>query len=190
MAMAAALVVVGGVAYAAAVTCDGEGDKDPDPGQCRGTKRADVIFGTDGPEVIKALAGNDNVSGHAGNDEIYGDEGNDSVDGFGGNDTIYGGPDGDGSAQGADFAQTNLAGAEDSDTVYGGGGSDWIDAAANDTPGSVDTSFGQKGNDHILAIDNNEDIINCGGGNGDVALVDQEVGLDTTIGCEQVIVED
>src|SRR5215211_2434725 len=102
MAMAAALVVVGGVAYAAAVTCDGEGDRDDDTGECRGTKRADSIEGTDGPEVIKALAGNDNVSGHAGNDEIYGDEGNDSVDGFGGNDTIYGGPDGDGSAQGAD----------------------------------------------------------------------------------------
>ena len=190
MAIAGALVVVGGVAYAAAVTCDGEGDRDDDTGECRGTKRADSIEGTDGPEVIKALAGNDYVVGFDGADEIYLDEGNDLVDAYAGNDTIYGGPDGDGSAQGADFAQTNLEGAEDSDTVYGGGGNDFIDAAEHDTPGSVDTSFGQRGNDHIFAVDNNEDIINCGKGNGDVALVDQEVGLDTTIGCEQVIVED
>ena len=189
LAMAGALVVVGGVAYAAAVTCDGEGDRDDDTGECRGTKRADNIAGTDGPEVIKALAGNDLVVGNGGADEIYLDEGNDLVDAYGGNDTIYGGPDGDGSDE-DDFAGLNLEGAEDSDTVYGGGGNDWIGAAANDTPGSVDSSFGQKGNDHIFAIDNNEDIIDCGGGNGDVALVDQEGGLDTTKGCEQVIVED
>src|SRR5215217_4224623 len=191
LAIAGALVVVGGVAYAAAVTCDGTGDKDPDTGECRGTKRADTIDGTEGPEVIKALAGNDLVVGNGGADEIYGDEGNDLVDAHGGNDTIYGGPDGDGSAEGTDFAtSTNLEGAENSDKVYGGGGNDYIDAAQHDTSGSKDHSYGGRGNDHIFAIDNNKDIINCGKGKGDVALVDQEVGLDTTKGCEQVIVED
>ena len=190
--MAAALVVVGGVAYAAAVTCDGTGDQDPDPGQCTGTSDADItIEGTEGPDTIRALAGNDYVNAYGGNDTVYGDEGNDLVDAHGGNDTIYGGPDEDGSAEGTDFAtSTNLEGAENSDKVYGGGGNDFIDAAQHDTSGSKDHSYGGRGNDHIFAIDNNKDIINCGKGKGDVALVDQEVGLDTTKGCEQVIVED
>jgi len=184
--MAAAMVVAGGVAYAATVVCDGAADRDPDPGQCQGTNEADEIVGTEDPEVIRMLAGNDLVFGHGGNDEIYGDKGNDVVDAMGGNDTIYGGPDGDGSSQGGgQFAVDNLEGGGDSDTVYGNGGSDWIDAAANDTAGSVDISIGGRGNDHIDAGDGNVDIINCGRGK-DVAFID--VGVDTDIkGCEEKI---
>jgi Ca2+-binding RTX toxin-like protein len=185
MAMTGALIVTGGVAFAATfITCDRATDRDPDPGQCQGTNREDLIDGTQETDVIRALASDDFVVGFAGNDEIYGDEGNDIVGGYEGNDTIYGGPDGDGSAIDTSFFVANLEGHEDSDTVYGEGGNDWIDAAAFDTLGSVDSSFGGSGNDRIYAADGNEDIINCGTGTRDRAFIDSE---DTRIrGCERI----
>ena len=184
LAMGTALLMAGGVAWAATFTCDQVGDRDPDPGQCQGTNRADQIQGTDNPEEIRALAGDDFVIGQDGNDELYGDEGNDIVDGYEGNDTIYGGPDNDGSASDTSFFVANLEGQEDSDTVYGGEGSDWIDAAAFDTLGSVDRSYGEEGNDRIYAVDGNVDIINCGPGTRDRAFIDSE---DTRIrGCERI----
>lgn len=141
-------------------------------------------MGTDsGAEQIDALAGADVVDSGDGRDTVYAGRGNDVVDGYHSNDTIYGGSGGDGSAEGTGFTPTNLEGAEESDKVYGGEGDDWIDAAAHDTPGSVDRSFGEEGNDHIYAIDGNEDIIDCGPGAGDV--VRRDVGIDTiTGGCE------
>jgi len=184
LAMGAALLMAGGVAWAATFTCDQTGDRDPDPGQCSGTPNPDEINGTPGTDEIRALAGNDVVSGFDGSDEIYGDEGNDVVDGWPGNDTIYGGPDDDGSAQGTGFDFQNLQGAEGSDTVYGNGGNDWIDAAQNDSPGSEDSSFGGSGNDRIGAVDGNVDIINCGKGTRDRAFIDS---LDVEVtGCERI----
>jgi Ca2+-binding RTX toxin-like protein len=190
MAMAAALVVVGGVAYAATfITCDTPEDQDPDAGQCRGTEEVDSINATESADEVRALAGDDFVDGLGGNDEIYGDKGIDGVEGNPGNDTIYGGPDGDGSANGTDFVTfVNLEGQEGSDTVYGGGGDDYIDAAANDvSTGAVDRSIGGRGNDLIKAVDGNKDIINCGKGKGDVVEFDGG-GIDKRIrGCETKI---
>ena len=42
-AMVTGVLLVGGVAYAASVTCDGTNDQDPDPGECQGTLNADRI---------------------------------------------------------------------------------------------------------------------------------------------------
>jgi Ca2+-binding RTX toxin-like protein len=186
--MVTGVLLVSGVAYALSVQCDGTGDQDPDPGECQGTPNADNISGTFGAEVIKALAGNDVVDPDVGMDEVYGARGNDVVDGYHGRDTIYGGSGNDGSAEGTSFKTptkdtTNLEGGEDSDKVYGGEGDDWIDAAAHDTTGSLDRSYGEEGNDRIYAIDGNEDIINCGPGTDD--LVRRDVGIDTINNCEE-----
>jgi hypothetical protein len=183
--MVTGVLLVSGVAYALSVQCDGTGDQDPDPGECRGTPNADNIEGTDfGAERIDALAGNDVVDGFSGRDEVYGGRGNDVVDGWYSSDTIYGGSGDDGSAEGTSFKDvTNLEGTAGWDKVYGGEGDDWIDAAAYDTSGSVDRSYGEEGNDRIYAIDGNEDIINCGPGTGDI--VRRDVGIDTIINCEE-----
>jgi len=191
VAMAAALFGVSGVAYAMTVQCDGEGDQDPAPGVCLGWGESDNITGTTGSDYIdgqggndriRALAGDDQVfTGGGGKDRVFLDAGNDITDAFGGNDVIYGGPDNDGSAQGASFGNLNLEGAEGSDVVYGEEGDDWIDAAANDTPGSRDRSYGGAGNDQIDAFDGNKDVINCGDGGGDIVREDE---FDTTRNCE------
>lgn len=186
--MGATVVLVSGVAYALTVHCDAPGDQDPDPGECRGTRHSDVINGSSGSDEIRALAGNDRINPHQGNDTVFGGMGKDSVDAHQGNDTVYGGLDGDGGRVGLRFSKfggtVNLEGAEDSDTVYGKEGSDNIDAAATDTTGSFDRSLGGRGNDRIYSVDDNEDIVNCGVGTGDVALIDQ--GIDTPVNCERV----
>jgi len=175
------LVVGSGVALAATITC---GTTNP----CLGTNDPDTITGNNNYNEVYAGAGNDYVRAFSGSDAVFGDEGNDIIDGYAGQDVIRGGPDGDGSALGARFNETNLEGGEDGDTVYGGGGSDWIDAAYADMPSEfpdtppVDESFGGPGNDHIYAVDGNMDMIDCGGGLRDVVYFDK--GLDTIQNCE------
>jgi Ca2+-binding RTX toxin-like protein len=174
VAMAVALVVVGGVAYAlTTIPCDGERDQDAATGSCLGTEDSDKIIGTSGDDRILAMGSRDRV---------FGEGGNDTVDGFGGNDFIYGGPDNDG---GSDPGALNLEGAENNDTVYGGDGNDLIDAANNDTTGSRDRSIGGAGDDEILAADGNKDTINCGDGFDEVTMDDI---LDTQRNCDVVTV--
>lgn len=158
VAISAALVVGSGVALAATFTCT------TDP--CVGTPDPDVITGTPDPEEIQAL------------------EGNDLVDANAGDDTVYGGPDGDGSAQGTARDDLNLEGAGGSDTVLGQGGDDVIDADTNDTSGSFDRSVGGANDDLIYAVDGNEDSVNCGAGRGDVARIDKRI--DSAKECETV----
>ena len=106
---------------------------------------------------------------------IYDGKSKDVMDRFGGKDTSYGGPRGDDSAEGVDFPRfppdkqdiSILEGGEDSDTVYGGPYPNIIDAGRNDNPVKspctrVESSFGGGGNDHIWAVDDHIDIVNCG----------------------------
>jgi Ca2+-binding RTX toxin-like protein len=185
VAMGAALIVGSGVALALTeINCI--------TNPCLGTPDSDNIQGTNDPEEIRALAGDDFVFPQFGNDVVYGDEGSDIVSDNWGNDTIYGGPDGDGNAEGG-----RLDGGEDSDTVYGGGGNDFIDAAAFDEPGAfpntapVDRILGGAGNDRIYAADGNVDKINCGKGRRDRAVIDAgiDTGIDTNDirGCEKIV---
>jgi Ca2+-binding RTX toxin-like protein len=175
--MATAVLVASGVAYALnEIDCDGPGDTDPDPLECRGTLKSDEIDGTQDPQ----------------GEEIRGLAGKDLVDGFDGDDTVYGGPNGDGGPAGlpfSEFGDLNLEGAEDSDTVYGQGGRDNIDAAQNDSPTNVeetfDRSYGGAANDRIYSVDGNEDLVNCGSGEDDVARIDDQ-GIDTATNCETV----
>ena len=54
-AMGVAVLVIGGVAYALSVQCDGAGDQNPNPGICEGTEDADTITGTNNLDRIDAL---------------------------------------------------------------------------------------------------------------------------------------
>ena len=116
---------------------------------------------------------------------MYGGKSNDLIDGFGGKDTNYGGQSGDGSAEGVDSPRfppderdiPNVEGGEDSDTVYGEPGPNFTDAARNDNPlqspfTRVDSRLGGDGNDHIWAVDDHVDIVNCGQGEFDSAYPD------------------
>ena len=189
------MLLVGGVAYALTIECDGTGDQDPAPLICAGTADSDTITGTANGEEIYGEGGNDKISALAGDDLVVTSEGkdrvslgagNDHVDAYGGNDVIYGGPDGDGNTgdPSAPFLGVNLEGAEQSDVVYGEDGDDIIDAATNDTPGARDRSVGGAGNDQINAADGNKDVINCGAGAGDLVVLDEQ---DTQRNCESLV---
>src|SRR5215216_1347018 len=78
--MALALLVAGGVALAATVTCQVGVT-------CNGTTSADTITGTTSNDTIKGLAGNDTISALDGIDKIDGGPNNDTMDGGAGNDT-------------------------------------------------------------------------------------------------------
>jgi hypothetical protein len=60
--MGVALLVAGGGAFAAAITCT--------TNPCVGTRDGDVITGTDSEETIKARAGDDQVSGLGRRDKL------------------------------------------------------------------------------------------------------------------------
>jgi Ca2+-binding RTX toxin-like protein len=78
--MALALLVAGGVALAATLTCQvGVA--------CNGTSSADTITGTTSNDTIKGFGGNDTISALDGIDMINGGPNNDTMDGGAGNDT-------------------------------------------------------------------------------------------------------
>ena len=115
---AAMLLLVSGVAYALTIQCDDGGDQNPDPGECFGTEESDRITGNSYPEVIlsfsgndriSALGGDDSVASARGRDRVFLHGGNDTIDGGEGKDVIHGGPDNDGSAEGATFADLTFS---------------------------------------------------------------------------------
>ena len=167
--MTLATFVVGGVAYALDFTCGGEGDTDPDPGDCRGTTDADSITGTSRTDLIDTLAGNDTVDARAGDDVVIGREGQDTIHGRGGEDDVVG-----------DEGSDTLFGEGGPDTLSGGGGTNlYFGASGPDRIGassvaSVGGTAGEEihggpGNDLIFARDELQDIIDCGGGSDEVA---------------------
>jgi Ca2+-binding RTX toxin-like protein len=78
--MALALLVAGGVALAAPVTCQVGVT-------CKGTSSADTITGTTSNDTIKGLGGNDTISALDGIDKIDGGTQNDTMDGGAANDS-------------------------------------------------------------------------------------------------------
>ncbi len=79
----------------------------------RGTNGADVLAGTDGPDVIMGLGGNDVISGGNAEDVICGGAGNDVLSGGNGADTLLGG-----------FGNDVLSGGNGNDVLIGGPGVD------------------------------------------------------------------
>jgi Ca2+-binding RTX toxin-like protein len=126
-AMGAAVLLASGAAYALSVQCDGAGDQDPDPGQCRGTNQNDVIIGTAQRDIIFALAGFDQVSS------------------LGGQDVLNGGSNAD-----------TLAGGNDNDTYNGAGGPDFLDEFQDTTVSGNDVMNGGGGTDFIQGNDGND----------------------------------
>jgi Ca2+-binding RTX toxin-like protein len=139
----------------------------------------DTSFGGDGDDTLAEFSsetGNDKMNGESGHDFLQGGLGNDVLRGgdddeisvlpcvipkdvcesmFGnqGNDKLYGGPGNDG-----------MEGNEGNDKLFGEEGDDFIDAANDETSGSVDT-------------------VDCGSGIGDSAIVNQN---DKVKNCENI----
>jgi Ca2+-binding RTX toxin-like protein len=84
--IALAVVVAGGVAYAANIAGTGGDDV------LTGTEARDTLNPFGGNDVVYALGGNDDVRHSYGNDKIYGGAGNDTLRGGFDNDEIWGGP--------------------------------------------------------------------------------------------------
>jgi Ca2+-binding RTX toxin-like protein len=106
---AVAVVVGGGVALAATISCDG--------GDCFGTNRSDSIFGTNGHDAVFAKRGADFVSGRESGDNLDGQDGKDHVLGGLGDDWVKGGRHDD-----------TVKGDEGNDRITGGPGHNVIRA--------------------------------------------------------------
>lgn len=144
-AMALAMVIVGGVAWAATIKCE------PRPADCRGTRGDDVLRGTPKGDDIAGLPGDDRIYGFAGSDSFDGDPGEDFVgggfdrdfvDGNSGADTVRGGPGND-----------DLRGGKGEDTLQGGDGDDYLEATifVESETGGVDTVTCGEGVDEVIA---------------------------------------
>jgi hypothetical protein len=113
--------------------CDGR------PATCVGTIGADLILGTDEPDVIVAGRGNDVVHGDAEDDVVCGGPGNDSLMGARGLDRLFGG-EGDDWLFGAPGDDVLDGGEGDHDVLWGGPGFDKL----NGGPGAYDVCMLQR----------------------------------------------
>jgi Ca2+-binding RTX toxin-like protein len=174
--MASTVLLIGGIALAANISCPNGVHKNGYY-YCHGTTSSDVMSGSGSSDRMFGRGGGDTMSGKAALDDLRGD---------GGPDTIYGGPGGD-TLWGSGGSEGNYNDASD-DVVHGGDGADNIYAGwAN---GGVDRVYGEGGNEWINAAQRangtvrvTREIINCGAGNSDYVAYDQ--GLDTIKNCEQ-----
>jgi Ca2+-binding RTX toxin-like protein len=157
-----ALLVGGGVAFAAVISCPtGPG------GDCRGTKLADKITGTIGVDQIYAAGGDDSVLAQGGADYMQGGNGVDTLDGGDGNDKSGGGPGNDIFYGGAGNDRVSGGGGEDE--IHGGPGDD-IDL---DGDATTDTIYGEDGNDFELDGDRGNDELHGGpGDDGSAPTID------------------
>jgi Ca2+-binding RTX toxin-like protein len=151
-AMLTALVVAGGVAWAANVIQCPRPLDDSDP-TCYDTEKNDIVYGTSGNDYIDTLYG----PGGGGADVVYGYKGDDRIFGNGGADVYYGGP-GDDNLE----ADCDLDSACGEDEKHGGPGNDRIVGNLKS-----EKHFGGRGNDFFLdadSFDRNPDYFRCGPG--------------------------
>ena len=177
-AMAAALVMASGVAWAATVQCQ------VGALVCEGTPNADTITGTSGKDFIRGVAGADLAKGMGDADVVTGGRGEDTVKGGAGPDEfIFGGESGPtigGSGPWTDASDDYAYGGDGADNVYGGYGL-----------GGVDHVFGEDGNDFIhtnqrgylamLDVILTKEIVDCGPGL-DTVVFDKDI--DVVKNCE------
>jgi hypothetical protein len=114
-------------------------------------------------ENLHGTFGNDTLSGSALPNEIYANEGTDAIFGGGGDDILHGGAGDD-----------EITGGAGRDMLYGDEDAPW---------GYPDTA---PGNDTIGAEDGEADTVECAGGSGDVAIVDESGDTVNTSTCESV----
>ena len=183
--MAAALVVVGGVAFAASIQCPNR----PDNG-CEGTKKADTITGTAQPDQIRARGGDDVVNARGGDGDFsIGGSGEDRVRGQAGSDDAIGG------SIAGNFETVDLKFADSQDDVVRGGDGDDPTVAGGFGKGGHDRLYGGEGDDTMYAaqrrfpfrgnVQVNKEFVDCGPGQ-DTAYIDR--GVDKVLdNCERKI---
>jgi dienelactone hydrolase len=123
-----------------------------------GTVLGEKLVGSPKGDQILGGAGRDRISGLAGKDCLNGQAGNDRVSGGKANDSVKGGN-----------GKDKLSGGSGKDKLIGGKGKDRMNGGA--------------GNDQLLARDHKRDVVNCGKGKHDRAVVDR---VDKVRGCEKV----
>ena len=133
----------------------------------RGTGRGEVIRGTRGGDRIRALGGRDRLFGFAAADCLFGGRGGDRLHGGKGADRLQG-------QRGAD----RLWGAAGADQLRGNGGRDVLIGG-----GGRDLLLGGLDHDLLRAAGGGRDIVRCGRGRRDRAVVDRR---DRVRGCERV----
>jgi Ca2+-binding RTX toxin-like protein len=170
-AMAAALVMASGVAWAATVQCQ----EDRFQEVCFGTPDSDALSGTSERDFIRALAGADLVRGMGDADGIMGGRGE---------DTVQGGTDPDPFLFGGEAGPQGLGPFTDAsdDHVYGGAGGDRI--LGGHAQGGTDRLYGEDGDDYIetyqrgraaqLGVKITKEIVNCGAGY-DTVVFDKDI---------------
>ncbi len=176
--MAAAMLLVGGVALADHLATTVQCPTDPD-GYCYGPEESAHIYGTEGPDTISggsgddqidALGGDDYVHAGIGNDTIYGGDGGDRLDGADDNNKIFGGAGQDelDGYEGADY----LHGGTEKDDLDGWSGKDQIRAGSGPDAiytGRYTAGGASSNGDRVV------DTVDCGSGY-DVVLY--EKGID------------
>lgn len=173
-ALAAALVLASGVAWAATIQCPNR----PDNG-CEGTTKADTITGTPQPDQIRARGGDDVVNARGGDGDFsIGGGGEDKVRGQAGSDVAIGG------SISGDFSTGDLKFADGQDDVVRGGDGDDTTVAGGFGRGGRDRLYGGEGDDTMFAAQRgfpfrgdvriNKEIVDCGPGE-DTAYIDRGV---------------
>jgi hypothetical protein len=193
--VALAMVVLGGVAWAANIQCPNGGT---DPGTsfriCNGTDQDDTMRGTGGNDLMYGFQGNDTLYGYGERDIIYGDTGRDTAYGGGGKDALYSKAARDTAGEyGPDNSNDFLHGGRENDHIYAGASS------YGDSRDKVDRVYGERGNDFIYVDQTplpeepdpgdppptpiTKEIVDCGSG-WDTVIFDQ--GLDVVkANCER-----
>jgi len=168
-AMATALVMASGVAWAATVQCQAGVEV------CLGTSDPDALTGTSERDFIRALAGADLARGMGGADVVTGGRGQDTVQGGAGPDPFL---------WGGEAGPEHLGPFTDAsdDYVYGGAGDDGI--LGGQAQGGTDRLYGQDGDDYIetyqrsraaqLGVKITKEIVNCGAGY-DTVVFDEDI---------------
>ncbi len=164
-AVLAAAILAGGQAAWAATWTGGSGDDVHD-----GTSSADTFHGMGGNDTLRGLEGGDILNGNTGNDVLRGGSGADDLDGGPDNDRLYG-----------DAGQDAMQGADGADRVYGDGAVDV--SGSGDLDG--DTIRGGDGDDTMFARDGEADVVWCGAGAHDEAILDNADVLGGS-DCEEV----
>jgi Ca2+-binding RTX toxin-like protein len=183
--VALAMLVAGGVAWAATVQCP------LDRFICQGTNKADTMFGNNKSNVIYGRNGGDTMYGRGNadglrggprSDKLYGDRGVDRLFGNGGSDKLYGGIGNDemwsaGYGNGRDLSD---------DYIRGGAGNDVLFATHDRYSNNyaVLTNYLQRGVDRVYGDDGWDDIWvvgNAAVGDSAKEIVDCGPGIDKVI---------
>jgi Ca2+-binding RTX toxin-like protein len=168
--MALAVLLAGGIALAAEITCPNRSDD-----RCMGTTEDDTMTGTDERDKMRGFAGNDTLYGKGFRDFLVGHAGNDTLRGQEGDDALVG------ARQTLDYLATDsdrLFGGQDQDILIGGSGNDRVfGGPGNDTvQGEVFGNADHHSNRDFTHGDDDDDTIH-----GDDGELYGDAGEDTIV---------